>query len=157
MAYYSHTATFDKGEISPLLGGRSDVDFWASSLFKCRNFNALTHGGIRRRSGTRFIAEVADSSVKSRLIPFIFNDDQSYVLEFSESGKLRFLAMRGLLYSGASPYTINHQYAGHDLRRLNNVQFNDVAYFAHKEAYPSVLKRRGDIDWVIEDAVFNDG
>lgn len=157
MAYYSHTATFDKGEISPLLGGRSDVDFWASSLFKCRNFNALTHGGIRRRSGTRFIAEVADSSVKSRLIPFIFNDDQSYVLEFSESGKLRFLAMRGLLYSGASPYTINHQYAGYDLRRLNNVQFNDVAYFAHKEAYPSVLKRRGDIDWVIEDAVFNDG
>ncbi|QYM72909.1 hypothetical protein K1X45_00050 [Pseudochrobactrum sp. Wa41.01b-1] len=157
MAYYSHTATFDKGEISPLLGARSDVDFWASSLFKCRNFNALTHGGIRRRSGSRFIAEVADSNAPSRLIPFIFNDDQSYVLEFSGNGQLRFLAQRGLLYSGAYPYSITHSYSGKDLRRINFVQFNDVAYMAHKEVFPATLKRKGDINWSLEEAKFDDG
>lgn len=157
MAYYSHSATFDKGEISPLLGARADVDFWASSLFKCRNFNVLTHGGLRRRSGTRFIAEVDDSAQVSRLIPFIFNDDQSYVLEFSGNGRLRFLALRGLLYSGTSPYAIQHPYAGKELRRINFVQFNDVAYMAHKEVFPATLKRKGDIDWSMTEALFRDG
>lgn len=157
MSYYALSATFDKGEISPLLGARADVDFWASSLFKCRNFNVLTHGGLRRRSGTRFIAEVADSTQMSRLIPFIFNDDQSYVLEFSGNGRLRFLALRGLLYSGTSPYSIQHPYAGKELRRINFVQFNDVAYMAHKEVFPATLKRKGDINWSLEEAPFDDG
>ncbi|MFI3903963.1 hypothetical protein VBH83_10035, partial [Ochrobactrum sp. S1502_03] len=86
MTYYPLQATFDKGEISPLLGARSDVDFWRSSLAYCRNFNVLTHGGLRRRSGTVFLSEVADSSQFTRLLPFKFSEEQAYVLALNGNG-----------------------------------------------------------------------
>lgn len=149
--YYLHQADFSRGEISPLLGSRNNVDFWSQSLFLCRNFNVLTHGGLRRRSGTVFVAECADINKKSRLFPFIFSEEQAYVLEFNgkASGNLRFLALRGLLYSGASPYAITHPYAEDKLNRLSYVQINDVAYIANRSYYPRKLSRMGDIDWSI--------
>jgi len=39
-------------------------------------------GGARKRSGTRFVKEVKDSTKATRLIPFEFNTDQAYILEF---------------------------------------------------------------------------
>lgn len=157
MSYYALSATFDKGEISPLLGARADVDFWASSLFKCRNFNVLTHGGLRRRSGTRFIAEVADSAQPTRLFPFKFSEEQAYVLALNGDKTLRFFADRAQLYSGASPYTIAHPYEPLDLQRLSYDQFNDVGYFAHKNYPPQKLTRAGDINWSVAGCEFIDG
>lgn len=157
MAYYSHTATFDKGWTTPLLGSRSDVDFWLSSLSYCLNFNVLTHGGLRRRSGTRFITEVADSSQKTRLLPFKFSEEQSYVLVVNGNKTLRFISERQILYSGMNPYSISHPYAAADLNRLSYTQFNDVAYIAHKNYQPRKLMRNSDINWRFETAVFNDG
>jgi hypothetical protein len=42
----------------------------------------MRHGGAQNRPGTEFICEVSDSSAVTRLIPFIFNADQTYILEF---------------------------------------------------------------------------
>lgn len=42
----------------------------------------MRHGGVTNRAGTQFIGEAKDSSKKVRLIPFVFNTDQAYVLEF---------------------------------------------------------------------------
>ena len=42
----------------------------------------LKQGGIQNRPGTEFIHEVADSTNAVRLIPFIFNRSQAYVIEF---------------------------------------------------------------------------
>lgn len=157
MAYYSHTATFDKGWTTPLLGSRSDVDFWLSSLSYCLNFNVLTHGGLRRRSGTRFITEVADSSQKTRLLPFKFSEEQSYVLVVNGNKTLRFISERQILYSGTSPYSISHPYAAADLNRLSYAQFNDVAYVAHPKYPPRKILRKSDVNWEVETAVFEDG
>lgn len=157
MAYYSHTATFDKGWTTPLLGSRSDVDFWLSSLSYCVNFNVLTHGGLRRRSGTVFIAEVADSNQLTRLLPFRFSEEQAYVLALNGNGTMRFLSERAQLYSGASPYSISHPYSASNLQRVSYDQFNDAAYFAHKDVSPKKLLRAGDVNWSMEDVVFNDG
>lgn len=157
MAYYSHIATFDKGWTTPLLGSRSDVDFWLSSLSYCLNFNVLTHGGLRRRSGTRFITEVADSSQKTRLLPFKFSEDQSYVLMLNGNGTMRFLSERQQLLSGSAPYQITHPFDADELSKLSYDQFNDVAYFAHKDVQPKKLIRLGDVNWSIENVIFNDG
>lgn len=153
MAYYSLQADFSKGQISPLLGARADVDFWRQSLFECVNFQVLTHGGLRRRSGTRFIAEVANSTALTRIFPFKFSEVQSYVLSFN-GGKIRFLAQRGVV---GAPYEINHPYADGDLDRISYTQFNDVAYLAHKAYAPRKLSRLADQNWTLADAVFKDG
>src|SRR5690606_22759716 len=141
------------GEISPLLASRVDVDMWRTSLAYCRNFQILSHGGIRRRSGSRFIAELRDSSSLARLFPFRFSEEQSYVLAFND-GYIRFLAQRGVV---GAPYEIHHPYGDSDLKRISYAQFNDVAYLAHKDYHPRRLSRLADTNWTLDNAEFRDG
>ncbi|WP_143853363.1 hypothetical protein [Brucella pseudogrignonensis] len=157
MTYYPVQNTFDKGEISPLLGARSDVDFWRSSLEFCRNFNVLTHGGLRRRSGTVFLTEVADSSQFTRLLSFRFSEDQAYVLALNGNGTMRFLSERQQLISGGVPYSIAQPFSAAALPKVSYDQFNDTAYLAHKNYRPRKLSRLGDVNWTIENAPFEDG
>jgi len=44
----------------------------------------MRHGGAANRPGTAFIGEVRDSTKAVRLIPFVFSDTQTYVLEFGD-------------------------------------------------------------------------
>ena len=76
--------SFASGEIAPSLQGRVDQVKYATGLKTCRNFMVQRHGGITNRPGTTFDAEVNDSSKTVRLIPFVFNSSQTYVLEFGD-------------------------------------------------------------------------
>lgn len=76
--------SFSTGEITPSLYARVDIARYATSLRTCRNFQVMKYGGAQNRAGTGFIGEVKDSSKTVRLIPFIFNSDQTYVLEFGD-------------------------------------------------------------------------
>jgi hypothetical protein len=76
--------SFSAGEISPSLYGRADVTYYQTGLRTCRNFWVQKHGGVANRPGFEFIAETKDSSKASRLIPWQFNADQTYVLEFGD-------------------------------------------------------------------------
>lgn len=75
-------AAFNAGELSPRLSARLDFVKYKSGLEVCENLIPLAEGGITRRSGTRYVAEVKSSSVKGRLKPFQFSVVQSYILEF---------------------------------------------------------------------------
>ena len=74
--------SFNAGEVSPLLEGRVDLGKYANSCHKLENFLPLVQGGTRKRSGTRFVKEVKDSSKFTRLLPFEFGTTQAYILEF---------------------------------------------------------------------------
>ncbi|UXN73376.1 hypothetical protein N8D56_21250 [Devosia sp. A8/3-2] len=121
-AVYTIQATFGKGEITPLAYGRVDAEFFKQSCEKCRNFAVMLHGGLRRRSGTRFVAPVADEAQVSRLFPFSFSNEQSYVLDINAGGDIQFLAQRG--YLGA-PYTVSHPWDAFEIDLLTYTQFND--------------------------------
>ena len=74
---------FTGGELSPRLDGRNDLSKYSSGCKTLENFIVYPHGAAARRSGTTFVAEVADSDNKTRLIPFEFSTTQTYMLEFS--------------------------------------------------------------------------
>lgn len=74
--------SFSGGEIAPALHARVDTVKYQTGLHTCQNFIVMRHGGITNRPGTGFICEVKDSTKKVRLIPFRFNNDQAYQLEF---------------------------------------------------------------------------
>lgn len=76
--------SFSGGEISPSLRARVDMVKYATGLKTCRNFMIQRHGGAANRPGTGFNCEVKTSSKKVKLIPFIFNSDQTYALEFGD-------------------------------------------------------------------------
>lgn len=76
--------SFAGGEISPFLYARVDVAKYATGLRTCRNMLVMRHGGAQNRAGSQFIQEVKDSTKSVRLLPFVFNSDQTYVLEFGD-------------------------------------------------------------------------
>lgn len=153
-ASYPIQASFNRGEASPLLRSRIDSDFWKMALDTCINFSVLLHGGLRRRSGTKFVRAVKDSTAVSRLLPFLFSNEQSYVLEVSGAGKIRYFAQRGVL---GAPYETSHSWAAADIDDLSYTQFNDLAYFAHADYAPQKLARLADTNWTLASAIFKDG
>jgi len=87
---------FTGGELSPRLDGRTDITKYSSGCSTLENLVVYPHGAAARRPGTTFVAEVADSDNKTRLIPFEFSTTQTYMLEFSNL-KIRFYKNNGII------------------------------------------------------------
>ena len=62
--------------------GRTDFAKYFNGASNIENFVVLPHGPITRRPGTYFVSEIKTSSAKTRLIPFTFSTEQTYILEF---------------------------------------------------------------------------
>jgi|DEB0MinimDraft_10_1074344.scaffolds.fasta_scaffold00353_5 hypothetical protein len=73
---------FNAGEISPRLYARSDVNKYSNALETLTNARVLPHGPVVRRNGTKYIAEVKDSSSQVRLVKFQYSQDDAFILEF---------------------------------------------------------------------------
>jgi hypothetical protein len=76
--------SFNGGELSPILEGRVDFAKYKKGLKSCVNFIPLVQGPLTRRPGTKFTAEVKDSTKKTLLVEFEFSTVQAYVLEFGD-------------------------------------------------------------------------
>ena len=80
---------FQYGEISPSLVARTDSPIYNSSAQSVKNFFIRTEGGVAKRGGFQalhdFTAITENTSVRQqvRLIPFVFSDDEQYVIAFS--------------------------------------------------------------------------
>ncbi len=85
---------FNAGELSPRLWARLDFNKYRSGLEICKNLIPLSEGGVVRRPGSRFVAEVVSSAVKGRLKPFQFSVIQAYMLELGDR-KFRFYRHQG--------------------------------------------------------------
>jgi hypothetical protein len=78
-------SSINSGEFSPRMEARVDFDRYPNAAKMCRNFLLLPQGGMTRRPGTRFVKEVKDSSKDTRLLPFQFSQDQSYIVEMGDA------------------------------------------------------------------------
>ena len=105
--------SFAGGEIAPSLYARTDLAKYHTSARTLLNMFVQKHGSVTNRSGTEFICEVKDSTTTVRLIEFIFNNSQTYILEFGHQ-YIRFikdgvqLEVGGLPYEIFSPYLEEH-------------------------------------------------
>ena len=140
--------SFNAGELSPQLKGRTDLEKYGNGCDEMVNFLPQIHGPARKRSGTRFVEEVKDSSKVHRLIPFEFSTEQAYILEFGDE-TLRFYANGGIVLSGETIYEISTPYSSDDLAALDFAQSADVVYIAHPD-YPAYkLSRFGPTNWTL--------
>ena len=78
----AYQPSFTAGELSPALHARVDLAKYGSGLKTAINLFIHPHGGASNRAGLEFINEVKASANLARLIPFQFNTEQSYILEF---------------------------------------------------------------------------
>lgn len=72
---------FSAGELTPELYSRFDLSKVQEGLAYCRNFITLPHGPAVNRPGTEFVQEVKNSSVATRVIPFSYNNTQTFVIQ----------------------------------------------------------------------------
>jgi len=78
-----HQRSFGGGVIAPELLGRIDLNHYQTGLATCLNFYPVPHGPLVNRPGFQFIKEVKDGGTTStRVVPFIFNTEQAYCIEF---------------------------------------------------------------------------
>lgn len=105
MPVYPVQATFTRGELSPRLRGRIDLDHYKAGLQECLNFCVMRQGGLYRRPGTRFASYSKTNGASKEIFrTFEFNEDQAYILSFGAS-YLRFYTAGGRLTAAAKTIT----------------------------------------------------
>lgn len=80
-----YTRSFAGGIISPDMYGRIDDIKYNTGVETARNFIVLPQGPLVNRGGTKFVAEVKDSTKRTRLIPFRYSLEQTMVIEAGEA------------------------------------------------------------------------
>lgn len=88
--------SFNAGELSSLMLGRQDIAKYGSGLNTCLNAVALTQGAWTRRPGSAFLHQTKFNNKVSRLLPFQYSVDQTYILEFGDE-YIRFFTDHGIL------------------------------------------------------------
>ncbi|MFG0353531.1 hypothetical protein ACF8LD_04795 [Pseudomonas sp. zbq_5] len=148
--------SFSAGEVAPATYARVDLARYYTALKTCRNFVVLPEGGAQNRSGTRFITEVKDSNARTRLIPFQFSTEQTYILEFGNL-YIRFISMGGQVVSGGVPYEIASPYTTAQLQALKFTQSADVMTIVHPDHPPRELSRLAPTNWTLTAITFEPG
>ncbi|CAB4126150.1 hypothetical protein UFOVP68_12 [uncultured Caudovirales phage] len=155
--------SFNAGELSPLLDGRTDQEKYFSGAKTMQNFLPTVAGPAVRRAGTRYINPTKNNGFV-QLVPFTFSAAQSYVLEFGDS-YLRFWVNRGLLQSSGSAYEIATPFAAANLvnsfgvSNLRTTQSADTMWIAACDGsvQPQTLRRAGATSWSIAANTFPNG
>ena len=84
---------FINGETSPKTYGRTDSEIYKRSCRTLKNMIVLPQGGASRRTGAKFFLKrvptsddlfLSDLGDGARIIPFVFDQDESYLLIFNK-------------------------------------------------------------------------
>lgn len=156
MAVHLLKSNLTRGEVTPLSHARQDAEFYTASAAAIRNFQILKEGGVRRRSGTRYLGATKFADKRSEAIPFIFNETQSYSMEFGDQ-YIRWWTSAGQLQNTGVPVEIASPYLESEVARIHWTQTNDVMYLAHPNHKPKELRRLSHTSWTLTDFEFKDG
>jgi len=139
--------SFAGGELSPLLGGRTDLGRYFTACAVMENFLALPQGPAVRRPGTVFAGYSRDDrTARVRLVPFVFGGQDAYVLELTD-GRMRVWRQRAQVLAGDQPYEVATPWREEHLAGLQWAQSGDVLIVTHAEVPPQKLARYGHGDW----------
>ena len=128
--------SFAKGEASPIAANRTDQGFYQSSVQMLVNFFVRVEGGVSNRPGLQYVGTCISSTPNgSYLLPFVYNNEQSYVCEFA-AGSITTYANGTLIEAG-----IVNPYAFADLPNIRWAQSADVLNLTVATTPPATLTR----------------
>lgn len=158
--------SFQFGEISPSLTSRTDSPVYTNAAERVRNFFIKGEGGVTKRPGTKRWHNFGSSpSFNSnlrqtiRIEPFIFSDDEKYIIAFSNTqidifqisptdatiSKIQTITGQSWLVNTTSaPY----------LEELTFTQQGDVMFIAHNTFMVRKLVRTGLTTFTVETYAF---
>ena len=148
--------SFNAGELSPQIDARSDVNKYGAGCRILDNMIPRIYGSAERRPGTKYIDDVNDHAVKSKLVEFEFSNTVAYVVEFSNLVN-RFFTNGGVLQTGGNDVTVVTPYLEADLFGLQFKQSNDVMWIVHPDYAPRKLTRTSATAFSLDVITFVNG
>jgi hypothetical protein len=134
--------SFNAGELTPRLGGRvgdPTVPKMHDGCITLENCICILQGPATRRGAFRFVAEVMNSSKRTRLLPFEVGADAAYVIE---AGDLYFRFYHDNARIGSSaPVEVVTPFLESQLFDLHYAQSADLIYLVHNALNPRKLSR----------------
>ena len=135
-----HQSNFLRGELGPNILSRIDLDAYRGGLKKARNVIPINQGGIERRGGTAFRANLGASS---RLEPFVFNLGQEYIFAFQHTA-LKIYSTNGTLLQTITSCV----WETAELFEMDVAQTGDAMIIVHENFTPQVITRTGATSFV---------
>jgi hypothetical protein len=153
---------FSTGELDPLLRSRVDLAQYNNALAKATNVVIQPQGGMRRRPGTKYMAELPNTSTESaangvRLVPFEFSVDDSYMLCFTHNRMYVFKdGVQVTNINGGGTAYLTTTITGAMLTQLCWTQSADTMILVHEDLQPQRLVRgASDSSWTISSITFD--
>jgi len=150
--------SFTGGELSPSLYARNDLAKYSNGLKTLLNGFVRAEGCVSNRAGLELVCEVKDSSKPTRIIPFAFNTEQTYIIELGNK-YARYIKDGGQIVYPSS-YTNAGQivetvtpYSSDDLFMLKYGQNADVLTICNKNYVAKELSRSSHYDWSLSNVV----
>lgn len=135
-----------------MLEGRPDLAGYNEGCRTLENFVLLRQAVAARRAGTRFIAEVKDSTKDTLLLPFEVGVANSFVIEVGDK-YMRFYKDNTRLESAGVPVEIKSPYNENNIRVLHYTQSVDVLFLFHSLFRQRRLSHVNDTTWRLHDII----
>lgn len=139
---------FSKGELSPRIEGRPDLAAYFEGGKTVENFVIMRQGGLERRFGTRFVAEVKDSSKDTIILPFEASVNDAFIIEIGDL-YTRFYKNKAQLQVASIPVELVAPYSEAQLRSIHFTQSVDVLFMFHEAFRQRRISRISDTNWAI--------
>ena len=143
--------SLNAGKLTPLIDVRSDTEKYSSGCRILKNMIPLIYGPVTRRPGTKYLANVDDDDVKSRMVSFIYSATIAYKVEFSNK-------IINVYFGDSTVDTdIVSPYLEADLFQLQFKQSADVMWIVHPSYRPRKLTRVSATEFSLDTITFSDG
>lgn len=156
MAVHRLKHTFTAGELSPLMSGRVDFERYKDGCLDLVNAMSLVQGPATRRTGFKYIIDLAEIGAiegKVRLIEFVFNILQAYVLVFFKTAAGHSMAIatgEGLVVDGNDNpiiLALNGIWNDETFATFDYAQAGDDLYLVQSSAAPKLIRRTSHTGW----------
>ena len=151
---------FSSGEIDPLLRSRVDLAQYYNALQTATNVVVQPQGGVRRRDGLKYIAELpaaANPQSGVRLIPFEFSADDSYM--FALVNQRIYVFRAGALVTNingsGNDYLAVSAVTSAMLSKIRHAQSADTMILVHEDLTPlKIVRGATNSDWTVSAITF---
>jgi len=138
-------SSFVSGELDPAAIGRVDTAIYAKSADKLRNVYVRPQGGAFRREGLEYIDSITGFN-EGRLVPFEFNDEQTYMLVFTAGEFKVYRTDQNSVQATVSSSPVSGLSAD-IIKEMNWTQSADTLVLVHKDIQPISITRTSDTSW----------
>lgn len=138
--------SFQFGEISDNTIMRTDSPIYAASAQSLENMIVLPEGAVKKRHGTKFHSKNTQTKKSLHLAPFIFDDNEQYIIGIGEAYILCYRLLSDGTLSLVSTITADTSSAALPfdedyLQEYNTAQYGDVMFICHPLFAPRMLTR----------------